>query len=166
MHCKLNMWLILCRGWRIALVDQRNHGHTADIAGFAPPHTMQAAAQDLLHFVQQKYGNQQLNVVAGHSLGGKTTLEFLNQVSQTGSPVRPPQQVEIAPCGPLYLAIHKLPPSCTRPTMLSGRLLTIMRAWIGCFGASSHQYCCAAVYAAAAAAFTCMSSQLRLNNLF
>lgn len=83
-----------CRGWRIALVDQRNHGRSAEVAGFKPPHTMQAAAKDLMDLVQKNFGGQQLDMIVGHSLGGKSTLEFLSQVSQAGSKVSPPQQVK------------------------------------------------------------------------
>lgn len=88
-----DMACLTCRGWRIALVDQRNHGRSAEVAGFEPPHTMQAAAQDLMALVQNNFGGQQLDMIVGHSLGGKSTLEFLSQVSQTGSKVSPPQQV-------------------------------------------------------------------------
>ena len=83
-----------CRGWRIALVDQRNHGRSAEVAGFDPPHTMQAAAKDLMDLVQNNFGSQRLDMIVGHSLGGKSTLEFLSQVSQAGSKVSPPQQVK------------------------------------------------------------------------
>ena len=34
------------------LVDQRNHGSSTKLAGLGPPHTLQAAAQDLTHFIQ------------------------------------------------------------------------------------------------------------------
>lgn len=56
---------------------------------------MQAAAKDLVDLVQHNFGGQQLNMIVGHSLGGKTTLEFLTQVSQSGSKLSPPQQVWI-----------------------------------------------------------------------
>ena len=85
---------LTCRGWRIALVDQRNHGRSAEFAGLDPPHTMQAAAKDLVDLVHNIFGGQQLNMIVGHSLGGKSTLEFLKQVSQSGSKVCPPQQVK------------------------------------------------------------------------
>ena len=54
---------------------------------------MQAAAKDLMDLVHNNFGGQQLDMIVGHSLGGKSTLEFLSQVSQTGSKVSPPQQV-------------------------------------------------------------------------
>lgn len=55
---------------------------------------MQAAAKDLMDLVQRNFGGQQLDMIVGHSLGGKSVLEFLSQVSQTGSKVSPPQQVK------------------------------------------------------------------------
>lgn len=94
LRMKAEMYCIYCRGWRIALVDQRNHGLSAEVAGFDPPHTMQAAAKDLMDLVQNNFGGQQLDMIVGHSLGGKSTLEFLSQVSQTDSKVSPPQQVK------------------------------------------------------------------------
>lgn len=34
------------------LVDQRNHGSSTKLPGLEPPHSLQAAAQDLTHFIQ------------------------------------------------------------------------------------------------------------------
>ena len=81
------------RGWRIILVDQRNHGHSAELEGFDPPHTLQAAAQDLHELIQQKYDSQQLSVMVGHSLGGKTTLAYLEQMAAMPTKSHLPQQV-------------------------------------------------------------------------
>ena len=81
------------RAWRIVLVDQRNHGHSAELPGFDPPHTMGTAAQDLTDLIQQKYAGQPISVIAGHSLGGKTTLEFLKQTARLASSSHVPQQV-------------------------------------------------------------------------
>ena len=80
-----------CSGWRIVLVDQRNHGQSAELSGFNPPHTLEAAAQDLIDLIQQKFAGQHVSVIAGHSLGGKTTLEYLRKASQGG--VKAPNQV-------------------------------------------------------------------------
>lgn len=65
---------------------------------------MQAAAKDLVDLVQHSFGGQQLDMIVGHSLGGKTTLEYLTQVSQGSSKLSPPQQVMISSL------VH--PPSC------------------------------------------------------
>lgn len=74
------------------LVDQRNHGNSANL-DLKPPHTMHAAAQDLVNLVQQRFHGQQISVIAGHSLGGKTTLEFLQQVSKGRTGLSNPHQV-------------------------------------------------------------------------
>ncbi|KAL3139070.1 hypothetical protein ABBQ32_005867 [Trebouxia sp. C0010 RCD-2024] len=99
------------RGWRIALVDQRNHGRSAENGDFHPPHTMQAAAKDLVDLVQHNFGGQQLNMIVGHSLGGKTTLEFLTQVSQSGSKLSPPQQAWVLDANIGKVTLNKDAPS-------------------------------------------------------
>ena len=48
------------------LVDQRNHGSSTKLAGLEPPHTLQAAAQDLIHFIQVNLSL--LLVMAGQDL--------------------------------------------------------------------------------------------------
>ena len=83
------------RGWRIVLVDQRNHGRSADLAGFDRPHTMAAAAQDLTNLVNERFEGQQVAVIAGHSLGGKTVLEYVKQTATQSDKTRMPQQVYI-----------------------------------------------------------------------
>lgn len=99
------------RGWRIALVDQRNHGRSAELPGFDPPHTMEAAAQDLIDLVQQKYGGQHVSVIAGHSLGGKTTLEYLKLVSTKCSKPQLPRQVWILDANIGKVTVDKDAPS-------------------------------------------------------
>ena len=79
------------RAWRLILVDQRNHGNSA--SGFSPPHTLQAAAQDLIDLVHQKFNSQQIAAIVGHSLGGKTTLAFLRELSQGRTGLQNPHQV-------------------------------------------------------------------------
>lgn len=54
---------------------------------------MEAAANDLIDLVQQKYGGQSVSVIAGHSLGGKTTLEYLKQAASNSSKTQVPRQV-------------------------------------------------------------------------
>jgi pimeloyl-ACP methyl ester carboxylesterase len=51
--------------WGAILVDLRNHGGSR---GFAPPHTVEATAKDLLGF--------EFDAVLGHSFGGKVALEL------------------------------------------------------------------------------------------
>lgn len=44
------------REWKIFLVDLRNHGNSTKLPGFQAPHTLQAAADDLLQFTKSKIG--------------------------------------------------------------------------------------------------------------
>ncbi|KAF3441632.1 hypothetical protein FNV43_RR15547 [Rhamnella rubrinervis] len=61
--------------WRMVLVDLRNHGHSAEIKGLSPPHDLTNAAQDLANLVKSQ-GWAWPNVVIGHSMGGKISLQF------------------------------------------------------------------------------------------
>ncbi|KAI8527250.1 hypothetical protein RHMOL_Rhmol12G0061200 [Rhododendron molle] len=61
--------------WRMVLVDMRNHGRSADIEGFSPPHDMVNAAKDLADLVNAQ-GWAWPDVVLGHSMGGKVALQF------------------------------------------------------------------------------------------
>ncbi|CAL8170325.1 unnamed protein product [Prunus armeniaca] len=62
-------------GWRLVLVDLRNHGRSAEIEGLNPPHDLVNAAQDLAHLVKSQ-GWPWPDVVLGHSMGGKVALQF------------------------------------------------------------------------------------------
>jgi pimeloyl-ACP methyl ester carboxylesterase len=68
--------------WGALLIDLRQHG---DSQGFAPPHTIQAAAADL----EQLAASTGLSpdAVLGHSFGGKVALVH------AGAAERPPRQV-------------------------------------------------------------------------
>ncbi|XP_022144594.1 protein ABHD11 [Momordica charantia] len=61
--------------WRVVLVDLRNHGRSAELEGFDPPHDMVNAAKDLGKLVQSQ-GWAWPDVVMGHSMGGKVALQF------------------------------------------------------------------------------------------
>lgn len=63
--------LELAPGWGVVLVDLRMHGRSQ---GFSPPHTVEAAAQDLRALEPHLPGP--LAVVLGHSFGGKVTLAY------------------------------------------------------------------------------------------
>ncbi len=56
--------------WGAALVDLRLHGDSR--TGFAPPHTVRAAADDVLALVPALPGP--VEALVGHSLGGKVVL--------------------------------------------------------------------------------------------
>jgi len=84
------LWLS-CRPWKMVMVDQRNHGASAGLP-LHPPHTIDAAAGDLSRLVQTELGGRMPEAVLGHSLGGKTALEFLRQNCQEGKDL--PKQVQ------------------------------------------------------------------------
>ena len=58
--------------WGAMLVDLRMHGQSA---GFAPPHTIRACAEDVLAACEKAPGP--VSFVVGHSFGGKVALELL-----------------------------------------------------------------------------------------
>jgi esterase len=61
-----------CPSWGIALCDLRGHGMSQ---GFPAPHTIDAAAADVYELGRSLEKNVQ--GIAGHSLGGKVTLAYL-----------------------------------------------------------------------------------------
>ncbi|KAI6674068.1 hypothetical protein NL676_001974 [Syzygium grande] len=61
--------------WRMVLVDLRNHGRSAELGGFGPPHDMSSAAGDLADLVRSR-GWAWPDAVIGHSMGGKVALQF------------------------------------------------------------------------------------------
>ncbi|HUM09410.1 MAG TPA: alpha/beta fold hydrolase [Myxococcaceae bacterium] len=63
-------WVETHPTWGAVLVDLRLHGDSR--AGFAPPHTVAAAAGDVLALVPALPGP--VEAVVGHSLGGKVVL--------------------------------------------------------------------------------------------
>lgn len=74
----------------MVMVDQRNHGASSSLP-LHPPHSIEAAAGDLSRLVQTELGGNMPKAVLGHSLGGKTVLEFLRQNSKEGNAL--PKQV-------------------------------------------------------------------------
>ncbi|XP_078441133.1 alpha/beta-Hydrolases superfamily protein [Wolffia australiana] len=62
-------------GWRMVLVDLRNHGRSAGASGLDPPHDMVNTAMDLANLVKSQKWTWP-DVVIGHSMGGKVALEF------------------------------------------------------------------------------------------
>lgn len=76
------------------MVDLRNHGKSAEIEGFLPPHSIGNAARDLADLVKLR-GWDWPDVVIGHSLGGKVALDFAQSCARGdyGEHVRLPKQV-------------------------------------------------------------------------
>jgi len=58
-----------CPDWTLWLVDLRGHGESPD---FAPPHTVESAADDVARFVERQA--IVTRAVIGHSFGGKVAL--------------------------------------------------------------------------------------------
>ena len=79
------------RPWKMVMVDQRNHGASSEVRGFHPPHSIQASAGDLLSLVKTKLSGRIPDMLVGHSLGGKTVLELLRQLQDSGQQL--PKQV-------------------------------------------------------------------------
>lgn len=63
-------------GYGAVLVDLRLHGQSLGIAG---PHTIQAAAQDLVELAAQLPAP--VETVVGHSFGGKVALAYVDRVA-------------------------------------------------------------------------------------
>jgi pimeloyl-ACP methyl ester carboxylesterase len=61
------------RGFAAVLVDLRKHGRSQD---FAPPHTVLAAAEDIVVHAQRS--RQPVSRVVGHSFGGKVALALVD----------------------------------------------------------------------------------------
>uniref|UniRef100_A0A9I9CCA5 Serine aminopeptidase S33 domain-containing protein n=1 Tax=Cucumis melo TaxID=3656 RepID=A0A9I9CCA5_CUCME len=67
--------------WRVVLVDLRNHGKSAELEGFDPPHDMVNAAKDLAKLIESQDWAWP-DVVMGHSMGGKVALQFLESCNR------------------------------------------------------------------------------------
>jgi pimeloyl-ACP methyl ester carboxylesterase len=65
--------------WGAVLVDLREHGGSA---GFAPPHTLAAAAEDLHRLVE--HTGLRPAAILGHSFGGKVTLAYARRHATAG----------------------------------------------------------------------------------
>ena len=73
------------RGWGAVLVDLRLHGESQQ--GFAPPHSIEAAARDVNELIatleagnaEGRGGGMPVRGVLGHSFGGKIALELARQ---------------------------------------------------------------------------------------
>ena len=74
------------RPWRMLMVDQRNHGASSALA-LHPPHSVEASAGDLADLVDTQLGGRVPDAMLGHSLGGKTVLEFLRRQAEQGRPL-------------------------------------------------------------------------------
>jgi len=64
--------------WAARLIDLRQHG---DSQGFAPPHTIEAAARDLDELATASYESPA--AILGHSFGGKVALMYAREHAQS-----------------------------------------------------------------------------------
>jgi esterase len=64
--------------WAARLVDLRQHG---DSQGFPPPHTIEAAAHDLIDLA--RHNQESPNAILGHSFGGKVALMYAREHGTT-----------------------------------------------------------------------------------
>jgi pimeloyl-ACP methyl ester carboxylesterase len=64
--------------WGALLVDLRLHGESQ---GFAPPHTLESAARDIVEALPKIPGDIPVRAVLGHSFGGKVGIELARQLA-------------------------------------------------------------------------------------
>ena len=119
--------------WIAVLVDLRNHGKSAALPyseGLSPPHTLHAAAQDVIQTVANNWSANggRIDALIGHSLGGKVALEVTRQLGKekssscrddSGSLPLPPRQV---------WCLDSVPGKVPDPvTGTSGEVLNVLR---------------------------------------
>ncbi len=70
--------------WGALLVDLRLHGDSQD---FAPPHTLAAAARDIVEAIPSLPGGDRTPIrgVLGHSFGGKVGIELARQLADSAN---------------------------------------------------------------------------------
>ncbi|MCK6569957.1 alpha/beta hydrolase [Myxococcota bacterium] len=93
-------------GWRLVLVDLRNHG---DSHGQPPPHTLAACAADLVDLCAAR--GLEPEAVIGHSFGGKVALAYASGAGGAG---------ERAPAGLRVCGVLDAVPGAVRPEALDG----------------------------------------------
>jgi len=68
--------------WGALLVDLRLHG---DSQGFAPPHTLESAARDIVEAIPAFPDHAPIRGVLGHSFGGKVGIELARQLAESSN---------------------------------------------------------------------------------
>ncbi|KAH8948578.1 hypothetical protein BDL97_11G101500 [Sphagnum fallax] len=90
-------------GWRMVMVDLRNHGNSATLPGLKAPHDIPATARDLANFIEAE--GKAPDVLIAHALGGKVALDFVQNVTAGtyGSAALLPKQLWVleSPPGPM-----------------------------------------------------------------
>lgn len=104
-------------GWGALTVDLRGHGASLDAT---PPHTLEAAALDLLHTFRTS--GRRPGALLGHSFGGKVALEYL-RVAADRNPDALPRQVWVIDSTP----------AAREPGGSAWEMLSVLRALTGPF---------------------------------
>lgn len=68
-------------GWQVLAVDLRCHG----ASGCAPPRDVRDAASDVAETLEVELGSAHVDVAWGHSLGGRTVLQLLNELPEAAN---------------------------------------------------------------------------------
>lgn len=68
-------------GWQVLAVDLRCHG----ASGCAPPVGIRDAAADVAETLEAELGSPHVDVAWGHSLGGRTVLQLLNELPEAAN---------------------------------------------------------------------------------
>ncbi len=66
-------WMSRCPGWGALLIDLRGHGRSK---GMPRPHSLDAAASDVVRLCRQHH----VNALLGHSFGGKVVMKARSQL--------------------------------------------------------------------------------------
>jgi len=106
-------WVETYPTWGAGLVDLRLHGDSTQ--GFSPPHTVRAAAQDVLELLPTLPGP--VEAIVGHSLGGKVVLALQRASGQRvpravvldASPSRRPDGLGSEPTREILTLLAQLP---------------------------------------------------------
>lgn len=131
-------------GWGAAMIDLREHGESI---GFEPPHTLEAAAGDVLQLAREL--DAPAGGVVGHSFGGKVALMLVRLMSggqvpagDAGSPPAgvdeggaPPAEGAIAGSAgkPFEVWVIDSTPEAREPAGSAWQMLDVLRAVPGPF---------------------------------
>jgi len=105
--------------WGATMVDLRGHG---DSTGFPPPHTVRAAACDLLRTARAAGGTP--DAVLGHSFGGKVAMEYLRVTAKADAD---------GSLAPSALWIVDSTPEAREPSGSAWEMFDVLRAHPGPF---------------------------------
>lgn len=108
----------------VTAIDLRCHGGSGPASASSPrplPHTVEAAAADVLATASGLYGGHPPHVLVGHSLGGKVVLEAARQALVSAHPLPSSLWVLDSPLS----ARRRPPPPSPRPPTTAGILAAL-----------------------------------------